>query len=99
MSIRMPKQRKDFTEQILNYMQTLFESDDARCHYCGKLINITTNQRGAYVILCPDCGALGTSSINPVPAYVTLREKGTIITRHEREAVQRVYNSNYIGEF
>ena len=87
MSIRMPKQLEAFIQNTLHSMRDVFKRDDTRCHYCGSLVDITTNQRDAYVIICPECGALGTSSNNPALAYITLQERGTIITRQMREAI------------
>ena len=83
----MPTHREIFIQSTLNIMRDVFKRDDTRCHYCGSLVDITTNQRDAYVIICPECGALGTSSNNPALAYITLQERGTIITRQMREAI------------
>ena len=83
----MPTHREIFVQNTLNVMRATFKRDDARCHYCGSLVDITTNQRDAFVIICPECGALGTSSNNPALAYITLQERGTIITRQMREAI------------
>lgn len=94
----MPKQSEAFIQNTLHSMRATFKRDDARCHYCGNLVDITTNQRDAFVIICPECGALGASNNVPLIPYSLLRRSGTIVTKQRREAMSRGQSIPYTTE-
>lgn len=94
----MPTHHEIFIQSTLNVMRATFKRDDARCHYCGSLVDITTNQRDAFVIICPECGALGASNNDPLIPYSLLRRSGTIVTKQRREAMSRGQSIPYTNE-
>lgn len=79
----MKKQRKQVSE-IIRRLREIIDVDDDRCHYCGNRIDATVNHNDYFVLICPECGALSTSTSTPIQKLLSLKRNGTVVDRFAR---------------